>query len=78
MYKRQPLAGLVDFDHERARVGKELDASRAELKRLTGKLSNPGFLAKAASEIIEKDRARADDLAEQATKLENQLAELSD
>ena len=73
-----PLEGLVDFVHERARVGKELDAARVELKRLTGKLSNPGFLAKAAPEIVEKDRARADELAEQVAKLESQLAELSD
>jgi len=73
-----PLEGLVDFIHERNRVGKELDAARSELKRLTGKLSNPGFLAKAAQEIIEKDQARADELTEQVAKLESQLAELSD
>ncbi len=73
-----PLEGLVDFDHERARVGRELEAARAELQRLTGKLGNAGFLAKAAPEIVEKDRARAEDLAEQVAKLESQLAELSD
>jgi valyl-tRNA synthetase len=73
-----PLEGLVDFAHERMRVGRELEASAAELQRLTAKLSNPGFLAKAAPEIVEKDRARAEELAEQATKLESQLAELSD
>jgi len=73
-----PLEGVVDFIHERNRVGKELDAARGELKRLTGKLSNPGFLAKAAQEIIEKDQARADELTEQVAKLESQLAELSD
>ncbi len=73
-----PLEGLVDFAHERMRVGRELEASAAELQRLTAKVSNPGFLAKAAPEIVEKDRARAEELAEQATKLESQLAELSD
>jgi valyl-tRNA synthetase len=73
-----PLEGLVDFEHERARVGRELEAARAELQRLTAKLGNAGFLAKAAPEIVDKDRARAEDLAEQAAKLESQLAELSD
>ncbi|HEY5548949.1 MAG TPA: valine--tRNA ligase [Coriobacteriia bacterium] len=73
-----PLEGLVDFAHERARVGKELDAATSELQRLTGKLSNAGFLAKAAPEIVEKDRARAEDLEAQVSKLGSQLAELSD
>jgi len=73
-----PLEGLVDFDHERARVEKELAAVVMELDRLTKKLSNPGFLAKAAADIVEKDRARAAGLAEQAAKLESQFAELSD
>jgi valyl-tRNA synthetase len=72
------LEGLVDFEHERTRVGRELEAARGELQRLTGKLSNAGFLAKAAPEIVEKDRARAEELADQVAKLESQLAELSD
>jgi valyl-tRNA synthetase len=73
-----PLEGLVDFDHERARVGRELEGARAELQRLTGKLGNAGFLAKAAPEIVEKDRARTEEVTEQVAKLESQLAELSD
>jgi valyl-tRNA synthetase len=73
-----PLEGLVDFDHERARVGRELGSARAELQRLTGKLGNAGFLAKAAPGIVEKDRARAEEVTGQVAKLESQLAELSD
>jgi valyl-tRNA synthetase len=73
-----PLEGLVDFAHERARVEKELAAVVMEMQRLVAKLGNAGFIAKAAPEIVEKDRARAALLAEQAEKLEGQLAELSD
>jgi valyl-tRNA synthetase len=73
-----PLEGLVDFAHERARVEKELAAVVMEMQRLAAKLGNPGFLAKAAPEIVEKDRGRAAELADQATKLEGQLRELSD
>jgi len=73
-----PLEGLVDFAHERARVEKELAAVVMEMERLAAKLGNPGFLAKAAVDIVEKDRARAAALAEQAGKLEGQFAELSD
>ena len=51
------LSGLVDFDAERARIKKELDKVSADAAKFEKKLSNPGFLAKAAEEIIQKDRA---------------------
>ncbi|HEY3317338.1 MAG TPA: valine--tRNA ligase [Coriobacteriia bacterium] len=71
-----PLAGLVDFEKERGRVAKELDAARADLDKLTRKLGNPGFLAKAAAEVVEKDRNRSSELQATVTKLTAQLAEL--
>jgi len=73
-----PLEGLVDFAHERVRVEKELAAVVTELQRLSAKLGNAGFLAKAAPDIVEKDRARASALSDAAEKLEGQLSELSD
>ena len=73
-----PLEGLVDFAYERARVGKELDTAKADLEKLERKLGNEGFLAKAAPEIVEKDRARAAELADAVAKLTAQLAELAD
>ncbi len=71
-----PLEGLVDFDAERERLVKERDKAATEADRLARKLGNEGFLAKAAPEIIEKDRARADELAEQLALIGDQLAEL--
>jgi valyl-tRNA synthetase len=73
-----PLEGLVDFAHERERVGRELGKAGDELERLERKLSNQGFLAKASADIIEKDRTRAALLAEQVGKLTAQLEELAD
>jgi valyl-tRNA synthetase len=73
-----PLEGLVDFAHERERVTRESGAAQFELERLTRKLSNEGFLAKASPEIIAKDRARADALTEHVAVLEGQLVELAD
>ena len=73
-----PLEGLVDFAHERTRVRKDLDAAQADLEKLTRKLANEGFLAKAAAEVIEKDRARAAELEDAVGKLTAQLAELAD
>ena len=70
------LAGLVDFDAERVRLEKDRASSAADLEKLELKLGNEGFLAKAAPEIIEKDRARAAELSERIDVIDRQLAEL--
>jgi len=72
------LEGLVDFAAERKRVASELEKAETELSRVTKKLANEGFLAKAAPEIVEKDRAKAADLGATVAKLSAQLAELAD
>jgi valyl-tRNA synthetase len=71
-----PLEGLVDFDAERARLGNERSKAATELERLEKKLGNAGFLATAAPEIVEKDRARAAELGEGIAVMDAQLAEL--
>jgi valyl-tRNA synthetase len=73
-----PLEGLVDITAERDRAKRELDRISVDLDRLTKKLSNEGFLAKAAPEVIEKDRAKATELAVQVGKLTEQIADLAD
>ena len=46
-------------------------------QKLAKKLSNEGFLAKAAAEIIEKDRAKHAELADKIARIDEQLAELA-
>ncbi len=70
------LTGMVDFDAERARLAKERKKLEADVAKLDKKLSNPGFLAKAAPEIIEKDRAKLEDARDTLSRVEKQLAEL--
>jgi valyl-tRNA synthetase len=72
-----PLEGLVDFEAEGLRLAKEAQKLSAELEKLNKKLSNEGFLAKASAEIIDKDRAKAADLAESLVLVQSQLAELA-
>ena len=48
-----PLAGLIDMDKEKARLEKEMAKTEKEIARLSGKLSNEGFLAKAPAEVVE-------------------------
>ena len=70
------LTGLVDFDAERARLKKELKGLEGDVAKFSKKLSNPGFLAKAAPEIIEKDRAKLADLSDKLERVKEQLAEI--
>ena len=72
-----PLEGLVDLEAEAARLGREQTKLQTELDRLDKKLGNEGFLAKAAPEVIEKDRARAEELTGLLTKLAEQIKDLS-
>jgi valyl-tRNA synthetase len=68
-----PLAGVIDFAEEAARLKKAIDKAASERDRLVKKLSNAGFLAKAPAEVVEKDRARVKDLDDMLGKLEDSL-----
>lgn len=51
-----PLAGLIDLDAERARLGKELDAAEADLARREARLANAGFVEKAPAAVVQRER----------------------
>ena len=70
------LTGLIDFDAERARLTKERATLQKDEAKFAKKLSNPGFLAKAAPEIVEKDTAKLAELRDKLARVEEQLAEL--
>ena len=67
-----PMAGLIDKDAEIARLQKEIDKATKDLERIQGKLSNDSFVAKAPAEVVEKERAKCDDLQLAVSKLEEQ------
>ena len=50
--------------------------SNSRAAKFEKKLSNPGFLAKASPEIVEKDRAKHAELADKLQRIEVQIAEL--
>ena len=70
------LTGLIDFEAERARLTKERATLQKDEAKFAKKLSNPGFLAKAAPEIVEKDTAKLAELRDKLARVEEQLAEL--
>jgi valyl-tRNA synthetase len=63
-----PLEGVIDFQAEVERLDKQLAKVDKELAGLEKKLANEGFLAKAPQEVVDKDRARLEELKDkQAT-----------
>jgi valyl-tRNA synthetase len=74
---RVPLTGLVDMAAETARIEKEIVKVEADLAGVEGKLANPSFVEKAPAEVVEKDRARAEELRDRRRKLEAHRALLA-
>ena len=53
-----PLADILDLDAEAARLKKDIGGVEAELKKISGKLDNPNFLAKAPDHVVAENRRR--------------------
>ena len=53
-----PLADVIDFEKEKARLEGEMKKNEGEIERLEKKLSNEGFVAKAPAAVIEGERAK--------------------
>jgi valyl-tRNA synthetase len=53
-----PLKGLVDLDAERARLTREIAAFESDIGHVNKKLGNPNFIARAAPEVVEEQRAK--------------------
>ena len=70
------LAGLVDLGAEAARLTKQVEAQKKELAGVEKTLSNPGFVAKAAPEVIAAKQERKAALVESIAVLEAQISEL--
>jgi valyl-tRNA synthetase len=53
-----PLAEVIDFERERARLSAEMAKNDGEIERLERKLANEGFVSKAPAAVIEGERAK--------------------
>ena len=66
-----PLADILDFDAEKARLDKDIAACEVEIKKLSAKLSNQGFLAKAPEHVITENKRRLAEEEERAAGLKS-------
>ncbi|MFA4993871.1 MAG: valine--tRNA ligase [Bdellovibrionales bacterium] len=53
-----PLAGVIDIDQERARLGKEAEKMIAEIRKIDAKLGNKDFTDRAPPEVVDEQRER--------------------
>ncbi|MCX5709284.1 MAG: valine--tRNA ligase [Candidatus Omnitrophica bacterium] len=68
-----PLAGVVDIDKYKAKVGLKIENARAQIKSKESTLANPNFAKRAPLEIVEGEKEKLKNLKEALKKLEGVL-----
>jgi valyl-tRNA synthetase len=71
-----PLAGLIDFDKEIARLEKELEKWDKEVTLVQKKLANQGFVAKAPEKVVEAERRKEGEYLDKRKAVQARLTEL--
>ena len=71
-----PLAGLLNIEHEIARLEKEAEKLQQEVDRVEKKLSNEKFVAKAPEAVVEAERAKGADYQAQREAVLERIATL--
>jgi valyl-tRNA synthetase len=71
------LAGVIDIDGEKGRLGKEIGKVEKELAVVAKKLANPDFLAKAAAAVVKKEQEKARVFGEKRAALSAALERLA-
>jgi valyl-tRNA synthetase len=72
-----PLAEVIDFEKERARLTAEIEKNAGEISRLEKKLSNEGFVAKAPASVVDAEREKLEKYREVRESLLASLAKLN-
>ena len=70
------LAGILDFDAEKARLDKEIKACEGEIKKLSAKLFNEGFLSKAPEQVVAENKRRLSEEEERINGLQSARSRL--
>jgi valyl-tRNA synthetase len=71
-----PLAGVIDLDAERARLARERARAEAEAEKVSRKLDNADFVARAPEAVVEENRDRLAAFRADAARLAAALARL--
>ncbi|MBC8402707.1 MAG: valine--tRNA ligase, partial [Candidatus Marinimicrobia bacterium] len=72
-----PLEGLIDLGLERARLEKRYTELEGHLTEVKNKLTNANFINRAPQQVVEKERQKIDDFAQELEKIKLNLDMLS-
>jgi valyl-tRNA synthetase len=73
-----PLEGLIDFEQERARIGREREKQEKELQKAEAQLANPQFVERAPAEKVEELRKRSAEVGQRIKALGEMLEALGE
>jgi valyl-tRNA synthetase len=71
-----PLAGVIDFAAEKARLEKEMARVNSDIARIDAKLANVDFLRRAPEEVVEGEREKREEAATRRAKINEALERL--
>ncbi len=71
-----PLEGLIDFEQERQRLGREQEKLQSEAAKLEAQLQNPNFVERAPAERVAEVRDRIADIAQRTSQLQQTIENL--
>jgi valyl-tRNA synthetase len=71
-----PLAGLIDLERERERLGKELERLESQLRATYARLANESFTQRAPADVVDREREKAENFKDQRDRLSAKLAAL--
>jgi len=71
-----PMAGLIDINVEKSRLGKQRDKVAGDLSKAQAKLANESFVNNAPPAVVTQERDRVVDFEQQIAHLDEQLARL--
>jgi valyl-tRNA synthetase len=71
-----PLAGVIDFAAEQARLEKEMARVDSDIARIDAKLANVDFLRRAPEEVVEGEREKREEAATRRARINEALERL--
>ena len=71
------MKGLIDPKAELGRLQKDLDKVQKQHDQIANKLSNEGFVAKAPAAVVEAEKAKLAEFADQLVKIKANMEQIA-
>ena len=72
-----PMKGLIDPKAELGRLQKDFDKVQKQHDQIAGKLSNEGFVAKAPAAVVEGEKVKLAEFADQLVKIKANMDQIA-